>query len=107
MDTSKLQREDHDTLIRLETKFDQMLNDIKEVKDGTAARLSALEIRMADVEKIHNEINPIETAKKVEGLALWRSNIEANLRLSMAVSGFFGAIVGFVLAILTVVLNLI
>lgn len=47
----KLQRTDHDTLIRLESKVDSLIDDMKEVKDGTALKIANHEIRINDLEK--------------------------------------------------------
>lgn len=41
---------DHDLLVELRTEFRGMRTDIKELKDGTAARLSSLEKKTEDLE---------------------------------------------------------
>lgn len=41
---------DHDLLVELRTEFRGMRSDIKDLKDGTAARLSVLEKKTEDLE---------------------------------------------------------
>jgi hypothetical protein len=41
---------DHDLLVELRTEFRGMRSDIKDLKDGTASRLSALEKKTEDLE---------------------------------------------------------
>lgn len=41
---------DHDLLVELRTEFRGMRTDIKDLKDGTAARLSILEKKTEDLE---------------------------------------------------------
>lgn len=38
-----MEQQDHDLLIRLETKMDLAMGEIREIKEGTAARLLVLE----------------------------------------------------------------
>ncbi len=61
MDLEKLQRFDHDTLIRLEVLVKNVSDDIKEMKDGTARQLANLELRLKVVESVHEATKPEQT----------------------------------------------
>lgn len=50
MDNNKIISSDHDTIIRVETKMDAMASDIKEIKDGTTAKLTDHELRIKKIE---------------------------------------------------------
>lgn len=39
---SEFNRDDRDMLIRLDTKMDQMILDVKDLKDGTAMKIANL-----------------------------------------------------------------
>lgn len=47
----KLQREDHDRLIRLESKIDNLSSDVKDMKDGTQKEMADHELRIRQVER--------------------------------------------------------
>jgi len=59
----KFRPEDHDTLIRVETKLDQLTDVVKEIKDGTAAKLADLDMRTSAIEGIVTEVKPLQTYK--------------------------------------------
>jgi hypothetical protein len=48
----KTQATDHDSLIRLESKVDQILVDIAELKDGTTGKIIDLDRRIKALEEI-------------------------------------------------------
>jgi hypothetical protein len=48
LDVSKMN--DHELLLVLHTKFDNVVTDIKELKDGTTARIAALELKVDQLE---------------------------------------------------------
>jgi len=61
---------DHDLLIELRTEMQNVRNDIKELKDGTATRIQALEKDKADrrvVEELQKVVNE-ELEVRVRGL---------------------------------------
>ncbi len=47
----KIQAADHDSLIRLEGKVDQILIDIKELKDNTAGKITELDTKISGFDK--------------------------------------------------------
>ena len=44
--------QDHDTLVRIETKVERAIDDIKELKDGTAIKISNLEATRATTSEL-------------------------------------------------------
>lgn len=60
----KIQQTDHDSLIRMESKMDQLIGDvrnlkdvdIRELKDGMASKLSELERRMKSIEDLKTKL---------------------------------------------------
>src|SRR3990167_6603461 len=93
----KIRRSDHDTLIRLETKVDQIVHDIKELKDGVNVKISNLEIRVRSLEKIVSESEPVENIKKLDELYKWMIESRISIRLVIAIASILGAIVSFII----------
>lgn len=50
---------DHDLLIRVDAKVDQLSIDIRDVKDGVNSRICALEDKVIGYDKLINEISPL------------------------------------------------
>lgn len=67
----RIQRTDHDTLIRLETIVTGIARDVKELKEGTAQRLALLESRISDLEKTEEQFPAKTTAEKAIANAQW------------------------------------
>lgn len=70
---------DHDLLVELRTEFRGMRDDIKDLKDNTAARLSSLE-------KKTEELETYKASKKDLDVANARSD-RMNTRINMFVGG--------------------
>jgi hypothetical protein len=80
-------RQDRDTIIRLDTKFDRLSQDIKELKDSVVDRISRLEIDRAskkDLDTLKERAEQLALRKvnhedivilcsKVETLESWKS----------------------------------
>ena len=96
----KLQRLDHDMLIRLETKLDGVAIDIKEVKEVTTIRLSNLENRVNELEKLRDELNPREVVKKVNEVYQRQYDFQLTWKVVVAVAAGIGGIVGFLISTL-------
>ena len=54
---------DHDLIIRLDEKMDQMAASIKELKDGTQSRVDKIEATLVEVFKRLNELEQFRTAQ--------------------------------------------
>jgi hypothetical protein len=98
--------EDHDLLIRVDTKVDQLSLDIKEIKDGTAQRLAVLESRVEAIEKLHNEVNPTETLKRFETVEKWVNNFQLTWKFILLIVIAVSSIITFILTTLGQLLNL-
>lgn len=84
-----LQREDHDTLIRVEQAVQTIALDVKELKEGTALRIAQLEIGMKDNKKEIDElIKEIDRFKAAVSMGKW-------------IIGFQTATISFILASLS------
>lgn len=59
----KLQRTDHDTLIRLEGKVDSIQRDVAELKDGISSKIADHEIRIKAIEKVIVETDLLNSYK--------------------------------------------
>lgn len=97
----RLQRADHDTLIRVEGKLDNVGLDIKEMKDGINNRLVIVETKVTGLEKLRDEINPTEIVKQVKANSQWIHDFKLTWKLILAIGATVGGVVGFILSVLT------
>lgn len=91
----KLQRIDHDTLIRLESKVDGLVTAMKDIREGTTQKLVSLEARIVDAEKIHEATNPIEAIKKLDEVYQWKHDFQLTYKILIGVASTIGGIIGF------------
>jgi hypothetical protein len=80
-------RQDRDTIIRLDTKFDILIGDVRELKDNVVGRVGKLELDRAnktDLEAIRKQAEQLALSKanhtdivaldcRIEALENWRS----------------------------------
>lgn len=59
---NKIQAIDHDSIIRLESKVDQILTDIKELKDGFSSKIDDHEKRLQTLESIKTKMVGVSVA---------------------------------------------
>lgn len=97
---ARISGSDHDLIIRLDTKFDQMAIDIKELKDGTTARLASLEQRVNAIEDIHNQLHVVDNAKRVETNTLWINNFNVRWKLVVGIASGIGTIIGLLIDVI-------
>lgn len=74
-DLDKLQRDDHDTLIRLETKVDVLSTEVKSYSD-----------------KVNTTLN--EYGNRITRLELWKHDFEIRWKMVLGVASIVGATVG-------------
>lgn len=103
----KLQRIDHDTLIRLESKVDSLITDIRDLKDGTSQKLTDHETRLRVIEKIAEQSQPETNLKKLNDLYQWKHDFQVRWQFVVGVAGLIGGVVGFVLTLIGSYFNLI
>lgn len=92
-----LQRQDHDTLIRVEVATNDIRSDIKELKDGVKATITDHEVRLVRLEKVVTE----ERIKAFDALLLWQRDFVTRWKFMVGMAGFVGAITGFVATFLS------
>lgn len=101
VDLDKLQRMDHDTLVRLESKVDQFVSqyivDMKELRDGTTHRLADHEVRLEKIERTMEELKPVELSQKVDALNLWRHDFHLIWRFVVLAAATVGGVVAWIL----------
>lgn len=69
----KVQRIDHDSILRLEGKVDQIISDIRELKDGFAFRIQCLE----------------EKVEKLDGLRIKVVGIMITVSVALGIFGLY------------------
>jgi bifunctional ADP-heptose synthase (sugar kinase/adenylyltransferase) len=106
----KIQRLDHDTITRLEATsnafFLQISKDIKDVKDIVLQKNIEFELRLKNLEKVHEEVNPLDGKKKLDILWQDKSNRLFNNRFIIMVSGFFASLITIGISLLAFYLRL-
>ncbi len=65
-DQNKIQRSDHDVLVRLETKMDQVVTDISGLKDGFSLKLADHEARIQAIERVHVLVDPVQSLAELK-----------------------------------------
>ena len=75
----RIQRSDHDTLIRLETKVDNLITNVTKLSDGTAQNLLSQEKRIASLE-------------------LWKHDFSTSYKVASAIFSAIGMAVGFIVS---------
>lgn len=98
IDLEKIQRGDHDTLIRVEAKLDGLIADVKIMNDGTTIRITDHELRLKKIESDGAVIGSVSEAWKrfttLEG-QIHDSGVTTNAYRILA--GVVGGIVFFIL----------
>lgn len=90
----KLQRTDHDTLIRMETKLDQVLSDTKRAQEDHHLRWADHEGRIKTIERVHEAINPEQAFKELEEVVQWKHDTERDVKFGKQVGRFLWGVVG-------------
>lgn len=81
---------DHDVLVTLNTKFDILAIDVKDIKDNLITRIVRVETRLDAMDVYHASI-PL---KDYDAIAKWTENFRSNLKFVMAIAGLSMAIIG-------------
>lgn len=101
---------DHDLLITLNTKFDELKTEIKSSNESTNTQVGGHESRIRTLETLVTQVDPIKTHdamwKKIDENANWIHDFKLTYKFVLGVSGGIGAVVGFILAVVTQVSNL-
>lgn len=89
---------DHDMLIRLDTKFDDLALNVKIATEGLSAKVVSLEKRLDDIDIYHAKIpldKYIEDLKWVEG---FRSNIKVIIFIATPIMAILVAVLSRLIA---------
>jgi len=105
----RMQRSDHDTLIRVETKVDGLVEEIKTSNSNLSAQMFDHEIRIRSIEKVHDQVDPIGSAVKLNKLIADQTTTNAEKRQLAAISAGIASLItaaGMAVAALNGFLNL-
>lgn len=102
----KMQREDHDLLIRLESKVDSLIVDVKDMKDGISQRLADHDTRLRAMEKIMEDVNPNLRVKQHDELWQWRHDFQLTWKIVIGIAAFIGSLVSFIIYLIFNILKL-
>ncbi len=106
IDAKRLRRADHDLLIRLESKVDDISVDIRELNDGTKATLALHEKRISDIEKTILESDPKVNIKKLDEVYNWMHDTRLSLKFLVASIVAISSIITFLLKVVIDSFNL-
>ena len=97
MGLEELQRIDHDTIVRLESKLDGLVSDVKEMKDGTTAKIIDLDLRIKSIEKIAIETDAPNSYHQMQKLIQDIHDFKQSVGIYRIIAGFVGGIIFFIL----------
>ena len=81
------------------SKVDKIVGDIKELKDGTTARIITLEQQMNLMEKIRTEYDPTKIVPLIYEHEQWIREYKLTYKIIVGVAAIIGAIVSFALKV--------
>lgn len=87
---SSFQSRDHDMLVTLNTKVDQVTFDIKDLKDSLIIRMAKAEARL-DAEDVYHAAIPL---KQYDDNSKWVDSFRSNYKLILAFIGISSAAIG-------------
>ncbi len=90
---NQIQTNDHDVLIRLDTKFDVFINEWQSVRNSLNSRLSAAESRITGLEGTIKELIVGETRKKADFSQQWIHDFQVRWKLIIAIATVLGSVV--------------
>lgn len=96
---------DHDLLITLNVKVDNLATDIKAVGDGVGKQIADHEVRIRKIESDHEAVNPVQTFKDFKTLEQQVRDAKTTAGVYRIVAGFIGGAIFFILTQLPHVLR--
>ena len=88
---------DHDLLIRLDAKVDQLSLDIKSLGEGVSIRIAKIEQRLDIVDKILSETDPTALVKLFNEDHEWIKGFKITWKIILGLIGLIGIIIGVIL----------
>lgn len=92
-----IRRQDHDTLIRLDGKVDNLTTEVKKMSDGTATTLAGHESRLQVLEKISNEVDIPRRIKQIEENSSWIHDFKITWKTILLIVSAGSSLVTFIL----------
>lgn len=96
----KIQQMDHDLLIRLESKVDGLVIDIKDLKDGTSQKIADHEARLKVIELSHEKIDPEKAIEELHLASQWIHDFKLTWKITLGIAGGVGAAISFFIDLL-------
>jgi hypothetical protein len=96
---------DHDLLITLNVKVDNLSVAMKEVGDGTGKGLADHEARIRKIESDHEAVNPLQSFKDLQEVKGQLRDNKITANAYRVVAGFVGGGIFFILTQLPVILR--
>lgn len=97
----RMQRADHDTLIRVETLMGQIATDIKEFKDGLRSTINDHDTRIRLQEKINEQFPLAVLSKELHENTEWIRDFKTRYKTIVMMSGLTGAMITFIVSVVT------
>lgn len=97
IDLETLQRADHDALIRVESKLDNLATDVKLMGDGVTKTMSDHELRLKKLEDIVTQTSPLDSIKEFRALQQKVHDFTTTANAYRIVAGFIGGVIVFIL----------
>ena len=90
IDLETLQRADHDALIRVESKLDNLATDVKIMGDGFGKTVADHEIRIKRIEDVIVQTNLLESYKEFRILQQKVHDFMTSANVYRVIAGFLG-----------------
>ena len=73
MEQDKVNMSDHDLVIRIDTRLEDLIKTVAEIRDGTHARISCLETKVDNHDKEISDLRATRTdfRQKIADMKLW------------------------------------
>lgn len=100
---------DHDLLIRVDAKVDNLALDVKDLKDGFSARLVTVENKITQYDKILAEYSPEPIVKQLHENTQWIRDFKTTNRVVIGLFtflAFLAGILGTIVSTSTGIVNL-
>jgi hypothetical protein len=96
-DVDKIQREDHDLLVRIEANLTNLGTDVKIMGDGINLRVSDHEIRIQKLETVGVQTDPVETIRQFHILQQQVHDFMTTANVLRIAAGIIGGLVFYLL----------
>lgn len=94
-------QKDHDLLIELNVKVQQVLTELKEWRATSDNRVAKVETRVDAIEKTLDQVSIQQMQSVGLANAQWIRDFDTRWRTVIAMASFIGGIIGFLVSVLT------